>query len=185
MTAAERSADDARARAAIALALKVLASNYQDFGNYDIITSRTLGNLNHKLRSVPGLAANGHGKTFDVSVPSASDTTFAVHGNRLRLRRTCTPIGPGCKSGTWAGGTQLALPKVPVLTAADKAHVRQILTASVDHYVHLLALGQQAIGTTQYANATAGVAAFSNPDSAASRLRDYRTKSKPESDTRT
>lgn len=173
---------DQQAEAAIARALKVVAGDWQDFGNYDFVSPFTLGNIDHKLRAVKGLAADGHGKTFNVSVRSAGGTTFTIHGVRLRLRRTCAPVGPDCKHGTWRGGARLALPKVPVVSKADKAHVRRILTASVNHFAHLLVLGQQALGTTPYASATAGLAAFNDPNSAASRFRDYRSKYRAEQD---
>ena len=182
VSAAARAADDARARADIARALKVIASDYQVFGNYEVMTPYTLGNEDHKLRGIPSLSATSTKETFTVSIRSASGTTFAVHGNGLKLSRTCGPKGPGCTAGTWAGAKRLALPKVPVLTSADKAHVRQILTASVDHYTSLLSLGEQALGSTQYADANAGLAAFNDPNSAASRFSAYRKKSNPEGD---
>jgi hypothetical protein len=182
VSAAAQAADDARAKADIARALKVIASDYQVFGNYEVMTPYTLGNEDHKLRGIPSLSATSTKKTFTVSIRSASGTTFAVHGNGLKLSRTCRPIGPGCKAGTWVGADRLALPKVPVLTAADKAHVQQILTVSVDHYANLLSLGEQALGSTQYADANAGLAAFNDPNSAASRFSAYRKKSNPEGD---
>ncbi len=182
VTPAATAADDARAKAAIERALKVIASDYRDFGDYSLVTPYTLRNLDHRLRAVPTLAAHGQAKTFYVSVRSMSGTTFVVRGGGLQLRRTCAPAGAGCPGGNWSGATRLALPKVPVVTAATKARVREILTSSVDHYAHLLALGEQALGSTQYANATVGLAAFNDPNSAASRFRDYRKKSDPEGD---
>lgn len=74
------------------------------------------------------------------------------------------------------------LPKVPVVTAADKIKVSQILMASVAHYQHLLELGKAALGSTQYTSGTAGLAAFGDPNSAASRFRDYRKMSNAERD---
>jgi hypothetical protein len=182
LTGATRAADDARAKAALARALKVVASNYQDFGDYTLVTTYTLGNLDHALRAVHGLTAHGQGKTFSLSVLSASGTTYRVRGDHVRLRRTCAPAGAGCAGGHWSGTDRLVLPKVPVVTASDKAKVSQILSASVDHYAHLLALGESALGSTQYATANAGLAAFSDPNSAASRFRDYRKRSNPEGD---
>lgn len=182
VSAAVRAIDDARARADITRALKVISSDYRVFGNYEVMTPYTLGNEDHKLRGVPSLSATSTKKTFTVSIRSASGTIFAVHGNGLKLSRTCSPKGAGCTGGTWAGADRLALPKVPVLTASDKAHVRQVLTASVDHYANLLSLGEQALGTTQYANANAGLSAFNDPNSAASRFSVYRKKSNPEGD---
>lgn len=182
LSPAARAAADARAKADVARALKVVASNYQDFGDYTLVTRYTLGNLDHSLRKITTLKAHGRGKTFTLSVTSANGTTFVVHGHRLALTRTCTPTGPGCPDGHWAGAKTLALPKVPVVTAADKGKIRSILTGSVDHYQHLLTLGAQILGTTQYATANAGLAAFSDPNSAASRFRDYRKNPNPESD---
>ena len=177
-----RAAADTRAQAAIARALRVLASDYQVWGNYAITSPFTLGNEDHALRAVHGLKASGNGKTFVVSVPSTSGTTFTVSGNRLHLERNCTPAGPGCPAGHWPGSSVLALPKVPVVSAAEKNKIDAILTGSVNHYALLVALGKQALGTTQYANANAGLAAFADPNSAASRFRDYRAKSNAERD---
>jgi hypothetical protein len=182
ITASTRAADDARAKAAIARVLKIVASNYLDFGDYTLVSRYAVGNLDHSLREVPGLKAIGQGKTFTVSVKSASGTTFTIRGNHLALTRTCSPVGAGCASGHWPGAKTLALPKVPVITAADKEKIRAILTASVSHYQHLLTLGQQALSGVQYANSTAGLNAFSDPNSAASRFSAYRKNPNPESD---
>jgi len=182
ITASARAADDARAKATIARVLKIVASNYQDFGDYTLVSRYTVGNLDHSLRKVPGLKATGQGKTFTVSLKSASGTTFSVRGEHLALTRSCSPAGAGCPSGHWSGAETLALPKVPVITAADKEKIGAILTASVTHYQHLLALGQQALGGVQYANATAGLNAFNDPNSAASRFSAYRKNPNPESD---
>jgi hypothetical protein len=182
ITASARAADDAHAKATVARVLKIVASNYQDFGDYTLVSRYTVGNLDHSLRKVPGLKAVGQGKTFTVSFKSASGTTFSVRGDHLALTRTCSPAGAACPNGHWSGAKTLALPKVPVITAADKEKIRAILTASVSHYQHLLALGQQALGGVQYANATAGLNAFSDPTSAASRFRDYRKNPNPEAD---
>jgi hypothetical protein len=177
-----RAADDARAKAEIAQALKVVASNYQDFGDYTLVTRYTLGNLDHSLRKIVSLKASGRGKIFTLSVRSSSGTTFIIHGNRLALTRTCLPAGPGCPKGHWAGAKTLALPKVPVITASDKAKISAILTSSVDHYQHLLTLGEQVLGTTQYPSAIAGDNAFNDPNSAASRFSAYRKNPNPEND---
>jgi len=174
--------DDRNAKATIERALKVIASDYQDFGDYGLITAVTLGNLDHKLRAAKTLKANGFGKRFTVSFTSASGTTFTVSGVRLSLRRTCSPAGSDCTDGQWAGSTTLALPAVPVITQAKKAEIRAILTASVDHYVAMLVQGERVLGSTQYPTSMAGVAAFSDPNSAASRFGDYRQHPNPEQD---
>lgn len=95
---------------------------------------------------------------------------------------SCRPARPGCPGGHWAGANRLALPKVPVITAAEKTKIQAILTTNVSHYQHLLDLGKQALGSTQYATAIEGDAAFSDPNTAASRFRDYRSSSNAERD---
>lgn len=68
------------------------------------------------------------------------------------------------------------------LTVEQKAQVAKALTDSANHYDQLLAGGKQALGTTQYASSDAGVAAFSDPNSAASRFSAWRTSSNAERD---
>jgi hypothetical protein len=70
----------------------------------------------------------------------------------------------------------------PGLTAAQVSQVRKILTANVKHYEATLAAGQRALGTTRYQDAFAGLAAFDDPKSAASRFRDWRLKAKVDTD---
>jgi len=182
MTDAARASADKKAKAAIALALNQAASDYQDFGGYTLVSPYTLGNADPRLRHTPSLHAEGNGMTFEVSVRSSSGTTFIVNGNRLSLRRSCKPAGVDCPNGTWPGPSNLKLPKVPVLSSEDKREVRSVLTASVDHYLHLLRLGEQALGETQYASAMEGLEAFEDPNSAASRFSDYRKRYRPETD---
>jgi hypothetical protein len=61
--------------------------------------------------------------------------------------------------------------------------VRSILLGSVNHYASLLAQGQQILGTTQYPNAQAGLAAISDPNSAASRFSAFQKNHNPVNDT--
>jgi hypothetical protein len=140
-----------------------------------------LKNVDHALRSVPSLKANGSGKTFSVSVVSASGTTFEVDGDGQYLSRVCKPTSR-CPGGHWPGSSKLTFAPVPRLTASEKTHVRSILLASVNHYSHLLSQGQQIIGPAPYPNANAGLAAFNDPNSAASRFSAYRKHPNPESD---
>jgi hypothetical protein len=177
-----RSVQDAQAQAIIERALKVVASDYQDFGAYDLVSPFTLGNLDRKLKHASTLRANGHGRTFFIAVRSATGTDFQIHGKGTRLSRVCTPAGPGCPGGRWAGSSTLALAKVPIISAATKKKIRGILMASINHYAALLAEGERILGSTQYANATAGLDAFSDPDSAASRFSAYRKSPNPEND---
>jgi hypothetical protein len=57
----------------------------------------------------------------------------------------------------------------------DKQKVAAILSASVTYYTQLFAAGKATLGTTQYADANAGLKAFDDPNSAASRLGSFRT----------
>lgn len=72
--------------------------------------------------------------------------------------------------------------KHALLPLAAQQKVRAILLASISHYEHLLQSGKRAIGTTQYANGNAGLAAFTNPHSEASRFRTWRKSSNAERD---
>ncbi len=67
----------------------------------------------------------------------------------------------------------------PVVVATsstqNKQRVVAILSASTDHYSSLLTAGKAALGTTQYADANAGVKALNDPSSAASQFGSFRT----------
>lgn len=71
---------------------------------------------------------------------------------------------------------------VEQLSPAQKAQVEAVLQANIDHYAQLLAVGKTALGTTPYSDATAGLAAFNDPNSSASQFRDWRSQSKAEQD---
>lgn len=181
-SSAARAAEDAQAHAILARALKVIASDREDFHSYTLVSPVTLKNLDHSLRPVSSLAANGSGSGFFVSVRSASGTTFAVNGVGAVLTDPCHPAGAGCPGGHWSGPSTLALPTIPKLTAAEKSAVRSILLGSANHYASLLAQGRQALGTTQYPNSQAGLAAFSDPNSAASKFSAYQKHVNPAND---
>src|SRR4051812_17464635 len=68
------------------------------------------------------------------------------------------------------------------ISASAKAKVRSILLANAKHYREELDQGVRIIGSTQYSDSFAGLAAFDDPNSAASRFRDYRKDSNPEND---
>lgn len=73
-------------------------------------------------------------------------------------------------------GTSAQNPVVVATSSApDKQKVVAILSASTDHYVSLLSAGKTALGTTQYADANAGLKALNDSNSAASRLGLFRT----------
>lgn len=84
-------------------------------------------------------------------------------------------------TSTAAAVTTTAVTTTPLPSAA-RQKVRLILLASVNHYERLLHAGEQAVGTTQYATANAGLAAFNDPNSEASHFRDWQTQSKAKSD---
>lgn len=69
-----------------------------------------------------------------------------------------------------------------MLSAAEISQVQSILTASLKHYQDAFAAGRKALGTTQYADAVAGIAAMDEPTSSAARFRDWRTSSQVEQD---
>jgi hypothetical protein len=63
---------------------------------------------------------------------------------------------------------------VATSTAPDKQKVAAILSASTNHYASLLSAGKVALGTTQYADANAGLNALNDPDSNARQLGSFR-----------
>jgi len=93
----------------------------------------------------------------------------------LPHQRTPPPTTPSGVAVYAATQTPAATPKpndkLPMRVIRER--VRAILTANVDHYAKLLAAGEQALGPTQYANANAGLNAFNDPNSAASKFRAY------------
>jgi hypothetical protein len=64
---------------------------------------------------------------------------------------------------------------VATSSAPDKQKVAAILSASTNHYASLLSAGKVALGTTQYADANAGLKALNDPNSNASKLGSFRT----------
>jgi hypothetical protein len=68
------------------------------------------------------------------------------------------------------------------LTTAQRSRVRSILLGSVSHYTDELDEGVRIIGTTQYPSADAGLAAFDDPTSAASKFSAYQRRRNPASD---
>ncbi len=184
--ASSNSDADSAAKALITRILSDLARQEVDFGPSIFpgmyVTLSSLSESDKTLAADKNLSLQGTGSNYTISVKSASGTTFVVHGKVQKLSLSCAPAGVDCPGGTWAGPKTLMAPKIPVVTAAQKALVRQILTVSVIHYKQVLALGQKALGTTQYANGTLGLEAMKNPNSAAARFRDFRAKWNPSDD---
>ncbi len=61
------------------------------------------------------------------------------------------------------------------VAALDAQKVVATLSASTDYYIQLLATGKEALGSTQYPNATAGLSALQDQSSAASKFSAFRT----------
>lgn len=68
------------------------------------------------------------------------------------------------------------------LTTAQKNQVRAILNASIQHYQDLLTQGKSILGTTPYADGSAGLVAMNDPNSNASKFSAWRQTSKAETD---
>ncbi|MDE3073896.1 MAG: zinc ribbon domain-containing protein [Chloroflexota bacterium] len=71
------------------------------------------------------------------------------------------------------------------LTAAQKRQVVVILSGALAHYVNAWHQGRSILGTTQYADGTGGLAAMSDPTSAAARFSAWRASSNIERDVTT
>lgn len=114
------------------------------------------------------------------STPS-SRPTFRPTGHPIVVPATVTPATPSPTTAPTPAPT--AAPTTPPkLTAQEIAQVKAILSASLKHYKNAFAAGKTALGTTQYADAFEGLAAFDDPNSAASRFRDWRAASGIEQD---
>jgi hypothetical protein len=68
-------------------------------------------------------------------------------------------------------------PSPRTLSKAQVAEVRSVLETSVHHYESMLAEGKEALGTTQYDDAYAGLAALNQPGSAAHRFSEWQQRS--------
>jgi hypothetical protein len=76
-------------------------------------------------------------------------------------------------------------PSTNKLSASQKQQVSADLNAGLAHYVDTWHQGQQILGTTQYADANAGLNAMSDPNSAASKFSAWRKTSGIEQDINT
>jgi hypothetical protein len=81
-----------------------------------------------------------------------------------------------------ASATPASAATARMLSAAEISQVQSILTASLKHYQDAFAAGRKALGTTQYVDAVAGIAAMDEPTSSAARFRDWRTSSQIDQD---
>lgn len=177
--------EDAAAQSIMKKVLVQIASDYQVFGNYAIVTTVTLKNGDHALRRYDSFSASADGKKFTdftASVRSASGTTFVVHGVKTALTYSCSPPDADCVDGKWSAAGTLTMPAVPKLSLAERKAVRSILMGSVAHYQQLFALGLAALGDKQYANGFSGLSALSQPGSHASEFSYYQTHYKPGED---
>lgn len=142
-------------------------------------------------RRIPGFRSGTPGKRAVASLAYAftglmiSATIAAAVSPPSRL----TPKSPAISARPATPTTTPVAQPTPTpeakLTAAQKRQVRRILAGATDHYAAPLTQGQAALGTTQYSDPYAGVAAFDDPNSAASRFSSWRKTSGAEQDVQT
>ncbi len=75
-----------------------------------------------------------------------------------------------------------ATPATTTPTTVTNPTPLSIMTASVKHYQDLLNAGETALGDKPYTSANEALAAFSDPNSAASKFSDYRKNLDPQND---
>ncbi len=86
-------------------------------------------------------------------------------------------IGNNVPPQKQAAVTQQPVPVASTSVAVlDTQKVIAALTVSTDYYSQLLATGKQLLGATQYPNATAGLDALNDPNSAVSKFSSFRTE---------
>jgi hypothetical protein len=118
-----------------------------------------------------------------VSPPSRSPSSGNSPATHATAGLTPTPTSNSALQATPT--TQPTPTSEAKLTTAQKTQVRSILEAATNHYADLLTQGQTALGTTQYSDPYAGIAAFNDPNSAASRFSSWRKTSGAEQDVQT
>jgi hypothetical protein len=110
--------------------------------------------------------------------------------DRLRLIVTLTLLlVSACGAATTASKptptSTAAITEAPAVSADAKVKARAALTAATEHYAAFLVQGQAAVGTTPYADSTAGLAAMNDSNSSASRFTAWRQSSNAEGDVST
>ncbi len=85
--------------------------------------------------------------------PPQAPTHLATHSSTTESPPTSTTQAP-------TTSTVQPTPTPSVVTTAEKLGIRAILTGNVDHFSKLFALGEAAVGTSQYQDASAGLAAL-------------------------
>jgi hypothetical protein len=121
---------------------------------------------------------------------SPTPTAAQIGGISATPTALATPASTDVATPAASTATQIATPPPTPsptagsnkLTAAEVAQVQAILTGSLTHYQDAFAAGKTALGTTQYPDAFAGLAAMSDPTSAAAKFRDWRQSSQIETD---
>lgn len=71
---------------------------------------------------------------------------------------------------------------IPSLSVYQKTQIVTIITANTNHFKQLWSDGQTALGTTQYADAYAGLDAINDPSSNASKFSQYKQTENPAND---
>lgn len=101
------------------------------------------------------------------------------------VTRTSTPTATARSTARPTASAPAATPSSEKLSASQKQQVLSDLNSGLSYYVNTWHQGQQILGTTQYTDASAGLAAMSDPNSAASRFSAWRQSTKIEQDVST
>lgn len=117
------------------------------------------------------------------TVAAASSPTRAALPSPAPAASSPAPPSPTPARSTPATAPSTAATHLAPQSVRDKA--AQILTAATTHYAQVFAQGQQIVGTTQYPDGDAGLAALQDPNSAASKFSAWRQSSKVEQDVNT
>lgn len=112
-----------------------------------------------------------------------------IQGVRDELASSTASPSPATSISATVTPTQPPTPLVPIFTPkgllapqTDRDTAAAILNQSIDHYRHVLAQGQAILGTTQYPDAVAGIAAIEgDPNSPAARFKTWHNPN-PETD---
>jgi hypothetical protein len=133
----------------------------------------------------PGQYFVSVGQAEETKQARATATQNAINALTPHLTPTPKPTSTPKPTGTpsiYTTQGPTIMPTPVSLTASQKTQIQSILTDNLNHYKQIWQHGKDALGTTQYDDAWAGIEAFDDPNSAASKFRDWRQKEEPERD---
>jgi hypothetical protein len=116
-----------------------------------------------------------------IKIKSRKIAASAFGGSTIVFMILLVATTPQQQMNSASTNTQLAatIPSTPnndqPAPPADNIKATQILSENTNYYAQLFATGKAALGTTQYADAFAGLDAFNDPNSAASKFGVFRT----------